>query len=56
MDIQYKNRIRNRYYNYPLVSTYYAKSPEPILQKTKYVATEIQPMDMHQRNNNIYYT
>ena len=44
MDIQYKNN--NRYYNYPPVSTNYAKYPEPILQKTKYAETEIQPMDI----------
>ena len=40
----------------PLVSTNYAENPEPILQKTKYAATEIQPMDIHNRNNNKYYT
>ena len=56
MDIQYKNKNSNRYYNYPLVSTDYAESPKPVLQKTKYAATEIQPMDMQQRNNNRYYT
>ena len=36
----------------PPVSTNYADNPEPILQKTKYAATEIQPMDIHNRNNN----
>ena len=38
------------------VSTNYEENPELVLQKTKHVATEIQPMDIHQRNNNRYYT
>ena len=36
----------------PPVSTNYADNPEPVLQKTKYAATEIQPVDIHNRNNN----
>ena len=38
----------------PPVSTDYAENPELVLQKTKYVAAEIQPMDIHHRNNNRY--
>ena len=43
MDIEYRNN--SRYYNYPPVNTDYAENPEPVLQKTEYAATEIQPMD-----------
>jgi len=54
MDIQYRNR--NRYYNYPPVSTDYVENPEVVLQKTEYAAAKIQPMDIHHRNSNRYYT
>ena len=43
MDIEYRNN--NRYYNYPPVNTDYVENPKPVLQKTEYAATEIQPMD-----------
>ena len=40
----------------PPIGTNYAENPEPVLQKTKYTTTKIQPMDRHNRNNNRYYT
>ena len=50
----YKNR--NRYYNYPPVSTDYAENPKLVLQKIEYAVAKIQRMDIHHRNSNRYYT
>ena len=34
----------------------YGENLEPVLQKTEYAAVEIQPMNIHHRNSNRYYT
>ena len=34
----------------------YAENLEPVLQKTEYATVEIQPMNIHHRNSNRYYT
>ena len=38
----------------PPISTDYAENPEPVPQKTEYAAAEIEPMDIHHKNNNRY--